>query len=255
MMYLYGLLSRASAAACDPILGIAGVTGPVQVLATEHGVLVFGHAETAELAPKRRNLMAHARVLEACQELGDLLPMRFGMTARDREEIERTLGSNRLEIEAQFNRIRGKVEFGLKVGFSRDAALHATLEADPALAAEHRKLGAMVRPPHFAAADFGRRLAEALDRRRTNAQRAILSALSDLCDDHVLAAPENDVQILNLHVLAQRDTGDVLARAAQAAATASQFVPCGEATVKLIGPEPPFNFVSIALETAARDAA
>jgi hypothetical protein len=255
MIYLYGLLSGTAAEACSTIRGLAGVTGPVDASVTDLGILVFGHADTATFAPKRRNLMAHARVLEACQLLGDLLPMRFGMTACDEAEIVQTLRSNRSEIEAQFDRIRGHVEFGIKISYRREAALEATIAQDPALAHEHRRLKDMAQPPHFATAEFGRRLAEALDRRRTDAQKRILPALADLCRDHVLAAPEEDVQVLNLHALAPRDMGDALALAAQAEAAASGFVPSCEAQVRLIGPEPPFHFVQVALSTPSSEAA
>jgi hypothetical protein len=255
MIYLYGLLAKTPAASCETILGISGVTGPVELAVTDLGYLVFGQAETGTLAPKRRNLMAHARVLEACQEHGDLLPMRFGMTARDTDEITQTLALNASEIEAQFTRIHGKVEYGIKINYPHEAALHATISANPALEAEHGKLRAMHRPPHFATAEFGRRLAEALDRRRTDAQRKVLSMLTDLCRDHVLSTPEDDAQILNFHVLAPREMGDVLAQEAQTAASATRFVPDHDAQVRLIGPEPPFHFVQMALETASEEPA
>ncbi|MFW5654767.1 MAG: GvpL/GvpF family gas vesicle protein [Roseicyclus sp.] len=255
MIYLYGLLASASPASCDAIRSLGGVTGPVDVAVTDMGAIVFGRADAAEFAPKRRNLLAHAKVLEACQALGDLLPMRFGMTARDEAEIVRTLRLNRTEIESQFDRIRGHVEFGLKIAFPREAALQATIAADRALDMEYRRLGDMARPPHFATAEFGRRLAEALDRRRTDAQRRMLPELASLCRDHVLATPEEDVQVLNLHVLAPPEMGDTLARAAQAEAAASGFVPSVDAQVRLIGPEPPFHFVQVALSTSSTEAA
>jgi hypothetical protein len=255
MIYLYGVMPVGPAAPYPMIRGLDGVTGPVDTVVTPMGVVVFGRTEETEFAPKRRYLMAHARVLEACQAVGDLLPMRFGMTALDEDQIVRTLQLNAAEIEAQFLRISGQVEFGVKITYPREAALQATIDADPALGLEHRQLAGMDRPPHFAVADFGRRLAEALDRRRTNAQRAILPGLVGLCRDHVLAKPEEDVQVLNLHALAPREMADDLARAAEAEARASGFVPSIDPQVKLIGPEPPFHFVDVSLSTASTEAA
>lgn len=255
MIYLYGLMSDGPGAPYPSLRDIQGVTGPVDTAVTSLGVLVFGRTETADFTPKRRYLMAHARVLEACLSMGDLLPMRFGMTAQDKDQIVKTLHLNEAEIEAQFERIGGQVEFGIKIAFPREAALNDTIAADPALSLEHRRLSAMERPPHFAVAEFGRRLAEALERRRTNAQKAILPGVARLCGDHVLAKPEDDVQVLNMHALAPRNMADDLARAAEAEAKASGFAASTEPHVKLIGPEPPFHFVQVSLTTTSAEAA
>lgn len=255
MIYLYGLMSDGPGAPYPSLRGIDGVTGPVETAITPFGVLVFGRTETSEFAPKRRYLMTHARVLEACQSMGDLLPMRFGMVARDQDQIVRTLHLNAAEIEAQFGRVSGRVEFGVKISFPRDAALQAAIAADAGLSLEHRRLSAMARAPHFAVAEFGRRLAEALERRRTDAQKAILPGVATLCADHVLARPEDDVQVLHLHALAPRHMADDLARAAETEARASGFAPSTDPHVRLIGPEPPFNFVHVALTTTSEEAA
>jgi hypothetical protein len=255
MIYLYGLLSPRAALDADRLRAVAGVTGPVEVSDVAGGTLIHGPADTEQILPRRRHLLAHTRVLEACLEQGDLLPMRFGMVVPGLQEIERAIAAHGEVLRSQFDRVAGRAEFSLKISFPRPAALDATLRSDAGLAAEHARLLALPKPPHFAAAEFGRRLAEMLDRRRGAAQKKIIAELLPLCHAHVLARPETDVQVLHLHALLPRDRAGILADAAQAAAVASGFAPGTDPETRIIGPVPPFNFVQLVLDPEQSEAA
>ncbi|MDG4648421.1 GvpL/GvpF family gas vesicle protein [Roseibacterium sp. SDUM158017] len=255
MIYLYGLLAPGAAPDAAALAQADGVTGPVRVAATPVGYLIFGDAPARDILPKRRALLAHARVLERCQEHGALLPMRFGMVVEDLQEIIGTLAGNADALTARLAFVEGHAEFGLRVNFSRKSALEATLAADPALAADRRRLLSHARPPHFATAEFGRRLAEALDRRRGAVQKSLAARLAPLCRAHVLATPEDDVQVLHMHALVPPARAEGIARLAQETAAMSGFAPDAEPEIRLVGPVPPFNFVQLTLETARSVAA
>lgn len=256
MIYLYGLLpggeARQFASAQTDIPD--GVTGPVRLVDAGSFTLICGAADDAEIAPKRRLLLAHARILEALSEHLPVLPMRFGMTAPDLDTVAGMLDEQATVLRAAFDEIAGKSEFGLRVDVPRDAALRATIAAEPALAAERDRLAAG-RPGMHAAADFGHRLAERLDRRRQAAQRALIAALRDHWSRHVLRVPETDVQVLAVDVLISAGTETALAEAVDAAVQVTDFAAGAEPQVRLVGPAPPYSFVDIRLPSPGREAA
>ncbi len=255
MIYLYGLLAGNTPPDADALGELCGVTGAVRSMPTAAGHLLFGEAADLRILPKRRHMLAHARVLERCMDFGPLLPMRFGMVVEGSEEIVAMLEAAGPTLARQLARVAGHAEFGLKVAFPRQVALEATLAADPALAAEHRRLLAATVPQHMAAADFGRRLAEGLDRRRGQVQKALVAAIAPACRAHVVVAPEDDVQVLHLHALLPPDRAEEFAVGAEKAAAASGFAPGAMPIVQLVGPVPPFNFTRISLGSAQSEAA
>ena len=252
MIYLYGLTEPGAPPDPGIIAGLDGVTGPVRTAPTSAGTLVYGPHDGTEIAPKRRTMRAHIRVLETLADAGGgtLLPMRFGMWATDVAEVDAALVRQAAEVADAFDTVRRRVEVGLRISFPRDAALRRTLAEDPALDAERARLASGA-SGHFENAEFGRRLGEALDRRRGRAQASIVSALKPAMAGYVLKAPSDDVEVLSVDALVPRDTVDTLAEAAQAAAVATDFAPGAEAIVRVIGPVPPYSFVRLTLDTQA----
>ncbi len=254
MIYLYGLLEPGARPAPGVLETASGVTGPVTFTELPQGGLIHGPHDGAEILPRRRVLLAHTRVLETCLDAGALLPMRFGMSAGGVPEVAALLAAQADALTPQFQRVRGRVELGLRVSFPRDAALEAVLAEDPALRAERDRLRA--RPAgHFDQADFGRRLGEALDRRRTAAQRRLLAELRGEMVDHVLRAPEEDVQVLSAEVLLPAEAQEAFATRVESAARACGFAPGADPQLRLVGPVPPYHFVRLSLGVPAGEAA
>ena len=249
MIYLYGLLEHDAACALPGCTFDRGVTGPVAATPIGSGILLHGPAPDGELLPKRRHMLAHARVLESAGDIGALLPMRFGMVAAGVDAVDRMLMCRAEDVAAQFDRIRGKVELGLRVDLPREAALAATLDKSPQLRAERDRLARRKPAPHFETAEFGRRLAEALDRRRAATQKGLLARIAPLTCGHVVNAPEEDVQVLNIDVLVSAETQSDVVAAVDAAAREVDFAGDAEHTLRVIGPVPPFNFVSLSLSS------
>ncbi|MEM1273966.1 MAG: GvpL/GvpF family gas vesicle protein [Pseudomonadota bacterium] len=255
MIYLYGLADTGPDR--SDLAELTGVTGPVEMAKTGAGWLLFSRAASDDLLPKRRHLLAHTRILETLGESATILPMRFGMFARDLDSVEAMQADSLAQIDAAFNRVRGHVELGIRIDLDRDASLSATLAADRALAREHARLANLSPAPHFEAAAFGRRLAEALDRRRGQAQKTLIATLRDRCADYRLKSPETDVQILAADILLPRTDQSSIAQDLMAAAThvAADFAPESEPKIRLVGPVPPFNFTDLALSQSPKEVA
>lgn len=254
MIYLYGLLEN-SCAPPDLPPDLMGVTGSVEMTRLPQGALIHGPTEEAEIMPRRRHLLAHTRVLERFLHRRPLLPMRFGMISKSVDAVEHLLAGQADDVAVRFERIRGRVELGLRISFPRPAALAATLAEDPRLAAEHARLGRFGRPPHFEVAEFGRRLAERLEARRTEGQRRLLKRIAPFCTDHVLSRPESDVQLLALEVLLPEGEIDQFARSVDEAAREVSAFADAEPEIRLVGPVPAYNFVRLTLAEPQGEAA
>ncbi len=253
MIYLYGLLEPGHPADPAALAARDGVTGPIVLTDLPTARLVHGTAGDEDILPRRRLLLAHARALEDLAAQGAVLPMRFGMRA-DFAAIASVLSAQAAEVAAQFDAVRGCAEYGIRVSFPREAALAATVAQDPALAAAHARLAGRGAAGRMETAEFGRILAERLDRRRAAAQRDLLAVLAPDLAGHVLRAPEDDVQALAIDALVREDRAEGLASRIEALARGSAFAPGAEPQVRIVGPGPAYSFVRLTLETARRAA-
>lgn len=255
MIYLYGLLPPDARTDAVDLSALAGVTGDVALSPVGMGHLIHGPAPEGEILPKRRLLLAHTRVLEAFNAAGTVLPMRFGMSAPEVAALDAMLERDHDEIEAHFQKLEGATEFGIRIAFDREAALQAVLDDTPALGREHARLARQHPAPHFEAAEFGRRLAAALDDRRTAAQKSALEQLVPFVRDHVLRAPDEDNQILAADVLIARGEESRLETLIEEIATRSSFAPNSQPSLRLVGPVPAYSFVRLMLTLDQSEAA
>jgi len=60
-------------------------------------------------------VLVHERVLEAIMERGPVLPLRFGTQLGSEQELAITLSQRREEWSAALERVRGRVELGIRV--------------------------------------------------------------------------------------------------------------------------------------------
>ncbi|ETX15867.1 gas vesicle protein [Roseivivax halodurans JCM 10272] len=247
MIYLYGILAAGGVTGESP----PGVTGPVEEAVLPEGRLLHGRHDGTEILPRRRLMLAHARVLEDAAARGTVLPMRFGMLVEDLGAVADLISAQSARIAAEMERLSGTVEYGVRVTFDRDPALAALLADEPTLLAERDALKRRRAVPQDCAS-FGRRIAEALDRRRGQAQKRLLAAIRPAIVDHVLRAPETDVQVLAADILLRAESSDWVAGAVLDAARECGFS-TGEPHVRLVGPQPAYSFTRLTL--AARKAA
>ncbi|MEM8539120.1 MAG: GvpL/GvpF family gas vesicle protein, partial [Pseudomonadota bacterium] len=245
MIYLYGLVDADTTTVAQALDGYQGLQAPVAVAQAGAWAIVHSAQDAEEILPKRRLMLAHTRVVEQMLTAGPVLPARFGLVAQDLEQTCALVAARQEDITAAFAKIRGAVEVGVRIRFPRDAALAATLAADPALAAERDRLQSAGVEAHYAMAGFGGKLAEQLDRRRGAAQRALLSDLVPRAADHLLRAPEDDTEVLRAEFLIAENRLAEFEAAVQAAAMALAFAADAEPTIQIVGPVPAYNFIQL----------
>ena len=82
----------------------------------------------------RGNLLAHERVNAAVLRDHTLIPMSFGMVFRSREDVVELLRSAYDAFVGVLDEMNGKIEFGLKVSWNRDAVIRTIEQGDEDIA-------------------------------------------------------------------------------------------------------------------------
>lgn len=241
--YVYGLARADAVGSVEAPAVLNPETGFSWVIAGDIAALT-SVVDTAEIMSTRRNMLAHAKVLETAMAQRAILPMRFGVVADTEAALIAAITPKQDALIAELGRLDGHVEIGVKVTWSRETAMAAVLRDDPALAGERDALqGEDPRATHFARIELGRKVGEALAARRGDAEAAWLNRLTPLAVDHVVHSTEEDLQVLRAAFLVRTDEEGAFAAAVEAASDDEG----PEASVKYVGPAPVYNFVSVVL--------
>ena len=257
MIYVYGLVqAHGGGLQAFAPSDLEGVTGAVSIGACDGHMLIYGQHDGSEILARRRSLLAHARILEAAMSMGTVLPMRFGMTCRSVEAFEALVRRNCDGIAAALDRLRDRVEVGLRISAEDAPALEAALAASPRLSALRASLAASGAAAHFKEVEFGRALGELIAARRKTAQSQLLERLVPAAAAHVLKAPESDFEVLRAEFLVGHARLAAFTDLVEQCVGELNFAGGGEFQTQLVGPGPAFHFTDLALSpTDAEEAA
>ncbi|MCU0906394.1 MAG: GvpL/GvpF family gas vesicle protein [Rhodobacteraceae bacterium] len=242
--YLHGVARGDAAALRAALADEPGATGQPEVAELGAYLVIHAPAPEGEVPATRRRMLGHARVLERAMAAADVLPMRFGHVARDPGLLDAVLRDAAGDIDAEFARLSGRCEIGVRLSVPREAALSALLRAAPDL--QQRAVAAR-RAGLTGQIDFGRHVAEALDRARQAAQRRLVDRLRPHVADVQPGTPDTDVQLLRAEFLVDRTAEAAFAEAVQAAARdEADRIGC-DPELRLVGPSPAYHFIRLAL--------
>lgn len=87
---------------------------------------VVSPIDTSEAPLNRNNLLCHERVIESLMSTYTVLPARFGTMAEDEERLQKTLEMKGAGYRANLDRVRGRVEIALRVGWETEPDVPAS---------------------------------------------------------------------------------------------------------------------------------
>jgi Gas vesicle synthesis protein GvpL/GvpF len=203
-------------------------------------------SESAEVATARRaELMCHARILEQVVETDTVLPMQFGVSMPDEQAVRTDLlAAHRPRLESLMTQLDDAVQLTVKVVYREDDALREVLRRSPQLVRARERLASL--PPdaaHFQKADFGQAVAADLERMGQQDGAEILAALVPLALAHAEGRHVSAYHILNTSFLVRRDGRTHFDEAVGVIAQQWNEL----ATVRYLGPQPPYGFVDLEL--------
>jgi hypothetical protein len=191
----------------------------------------------------RENVLAHERVNEAVMRKHTVLPMSFGTLFKTREDIVELLRAAYDAFQDVLSKMKGKVEFGLKVLWDRDAVVRQIENEDENVRRLKAEISSQKGSTYFARVQYGRLVEAALEARSERYVAEIFEQLRPVAVASRGNKPIGDKMIMNAAFLVSRD------REAQFDAKVKQiggrYAPL---TFKYTGPWPPYNFVNIRLK-------
>jgi hypothetical protein len=227
-------------------LYLYGVTRPREIVErlAEHGIFlvsadgraaIVSDVEDGPVEATRRNLLAHADVVEQLHEDGVVLPARFGHVLESRDELLELLAVP--EIEQLLERHERTCELTLKGTYEE------SVFAEVGAGLQSLRLAYRAEPSVDAGIALGEAVGEQLAERRARDQSLVLDVLAPLAVDVVVTQPGGELAAFDLALLVGRDrVKDVEAAVEELSADLSPPL-----HFKLVGPLPPYSFVRLGL--------
>lgn len=188
----------------------------------------------ATVRARRRDVMAHQRVLEEIGRGAPVLPARFGMTTRDEQALRTTLEAESDANLAALERVRGRVEMNLKVAVTEGGLPQLVRESG-----RIRQLReAAGRSTDYAAnIELGKAVADGLRQRAATAAAAVLPRVAELAEE-CAQGPEADACVANVSFLIAAE------RVEAVRALVADLAPevGSRAELRLTGPLPCYSF-------------
>jgi hypothetical protein len=258
-LYAIALASESSSLPGDPANWIGLNQSPVRSLCVGNLAAVLSELPEQRLRPERKNLQAHQHILKHLLGFTTPLPMSFGVVSEGEGATVELLRRNASDLEAQLERVQGRVEMGLRVRWDVPNIFEFMISQHPELGERRDALLLAEKsssPRHQERIELGR-----LFERLLEADRAVID--EQICDVVERATveihrgklrAEND--ILNLACLVDRRREDeFVARVVEAASALD-----ANYAFDYNGPWAPHNFVQLDLtlehskaESADRD--
>ncbi|MFF5446312.1 GvpL/GvpF family gas vesicle protein [Streptomyces sp. NPDC012888] len=233
--YVYAI-ARASQDLPDTLDGVGEPAQPVRTVRSGPLLALVSDAP-AELRPKRRDLLAHQRVVIQAGASGPVLPLRFGGVSPDDDTVAAVLDQRRSEYLECLESLEGKDEFNVKASHEQEAVLYAVLSADPALRERHEanRSGADG-GTHAARLAFGEQVARAVAERE-KADAALIEAALTPYAAALRHGPESGGWLANLSFLVERDRRQQFLDAVRALHEQHEHL-----QVQVTGPLPAYSF-------------
>ena len=232
--------------------GGIGIGGNQRVYTVHHTDLAAVVSDTPIVIydPTRENVLAHEFVNETVMKEHTVIPMSFGTVFRSEDDVMELLRSTYHAFSDVLEKMKDKIEFGLKVLWDRDKVV-ATLEQENE---EIRRLKDEISrhtstSTYFARMQLGRLVQSTLEESSQRYVADIHELLKAVAVASRSNKPIGDRMILNAAFLVERDRDKAFDEKVKEISRKYEDV----LTFKYSGPWPPYNFVNIKLKLERAD--
>jgi hypothetical protein len=237
--YVYGIVLTDSARVPEGLTGLDGT--PVRVLGERDVGAAVADVALERPPGRRKDLLAHTKVLEALAEGGPVVPVRFGsILADDHAVLSELLAPQVDRFLDVLHSLEGKRQLNLRATYNEAAVLQEVVTENPqiaALRARTRDQDPVVAQPDLV--HLGELVARAVDAKRAGDTALVLDQVRGLVEDEVLT-PGGDLQeLFRVSFLVRDDRrGELEETLEDVAAAVHERI-----HLELTGPLPPYDFV------------
>lgn len=200
--------------------------------------------------PTRENVLAHEFVNETVMREHTVIPMSFGTVFRSEVDVCELLRSTYQAFSDVLDKMRDKIEFGLKVLWDRDQVISTIERTNDEI---HRLKDEITRnaqsSTYFARMQLGRLIEAALEDTSNRFVADIHEALKSVAVASRSNKPIGDRMIMNAAFLVERERERAFDERVRDVSRKYEDL----LTFKYTGPWPPYNFVNIKLKLERAD--
>jgi hypothetical protein len=195
--------------------------------------------------PTRENVLAHEFVNETVMREYTVIPMSFGTLFRTEDDIVELLKSTYQAFDDVLEKMKDKIEFGLKVLWDRDRVVSTIEEQNEEIRRLRDEIDRNAQSStYFARMQLGRLIEAAMEDAGNQYVRDIHEALKPAAVASRSNKPIGDRMILNAAYLVDRDREKSFDDAVKEISRKYESL----LAFKYTGPWPPYNFVNIKLK-------
>ncbi|MBY8881489.1 GvpL/GvpF family gas vesicle protein [Actinacidiphila acidipaludis] len=242
--YVYAIARADDLDLPEDLTGVGDPARPVRVVKHDDLAAVVAEAP-AGIRPKRRDLMAHQRVVDAAASNGPVLPMRFGSLADDDGAVGKVLDERAEHWRERLSALEGKAEYNLKAVHRTDAVIHQVLAEEPEIRAVSDAQRTAGGGTHEDKLRLGEMVAAAVNAREKRDAELVREKLAGHAEA-VQSGPGSQAWIADLSFLLTAESAGQFLTAVDELARDHPHL---ELTVN--GPLPPYSFVEPATASAA----
>jgi hypothetical protein len=200
---------------------------------------IVSDVDDGPVEANRRNLLAHADIVEQLHEEAIVLPARFGHVLESRDEALELLALP--EIEQLLDRHERTCELTLKGTYEESVLAEVAAQLQPLRNAYRAE------PSVELGIELGEAVGEELAERRARDASVVLDELRPLILDIVVGQPAGEFAAFDLALLTERDRVDAIGACLEE--LAARLSP--PLHFKLVGPLPPYSFVRLGVPAVA----
>jgi hypothetical protein len=248
--YVYCVIKTPDDRDFGPI-GIGDGTNRVYTVHYEELAAVVSDTPIRIYDPTRENVLAHELVNETVMREFTVIPMSFGTIFRTKQDIVELLKSTSRAFDDVLDKMKDKIEFGLKVLWDRDKVIGKLEQGDEEIRRLKEEItGNAQSSTYFARMQLGRLVEGALEGTANEYVMDIHESLKPVAVASRSNKPIGDRMIMNVAYLVNRSREQEFDEAVKALSRKYEDL----LSFKYTGPWPPYNFVNIKLRLERADA-
>ncbi len=224
-------------------LGIGERGDVVHTVHYDDLAVVASDSPVVQYESRRRNMMAHTKVLEEAMEEFTILPIRFGTVAPTPEAVtEKLLKPRYDELVQLLDDMEGRVELGLKAFWYEEVIFNEVVEENPPISRLRDSLvGRTPEETYYERIQLGEMIEEAMTKKREEDADKILSHLAPLAQQTQTNEIITDRMVLNAAFLVDEGREPEFDEVVQTLDDEMEQ----RMMFKYVGSVPPYNFVNI----------
>jgi len=240
--YVYCVIRSAHPLKFGPI-GIGTEPADVHTVHFKEIAAVVSDTPVEVFDATRENVLAHERVNETVMRTHTVIPMSFGTVFKTHNDIMELLRAAYDAFVDVLSKMEGKLEFGLKVLWDRDAIIREIENEDEDVRRLKDEISSQKGSTYFARMQYGRLVDAALEARSERYVSEIFEELRPVSVASRANKPIGDKMIMNgAFLVSRRVESEFDAKVKDIGARYENL------TFKYTGPWPPYNFVNIRLK-------